>query len=54
MLNLTRYLAIIAIAGFAVSTEPSASTSAGMMQKEMIAAALIALLSLPNVIRWAE
>jgi hypothetical protein len=54
MLNLTRYLAIIAIAGFAINSDPASSATAGLMQKEVIAAAMIALLSLPNIIRWAD
>jgi len=54
MLNLARYLAIIAIAAFAISTESSMAAESGMFQREMIAAALIALLSLPTVLRWSN
>jgi len=55
MLNFVRYLAIIAIAGIAITTDSASHAGhAGFMQKEMIAAALIALLTLPNILRWSE
>jgi hypothetical protein len=54
MLNLARYLAILGIAALALGTESGSAAVSGTMQKEMIAAALIALLSLPNVLRWGN
>ncbi len=54
MLDIARYAAIIAIAGIAVSGEPTTVLQNGVMQKELLAAALIALLTLPNVRRWGK
>lgn len=54
MFNVARYLAIIAITGFALSTETSTSVTTGIMQKEILAAALIALLSLPTILHWSR
>lgn len=54
MLTIIRYLAILAIAGFAVSTDSANAIHYGSMQKEVVAAALIALLSLPTIIRWSN
>lgn len=54
MFNVARYLAIIAIGGFALSTEAGSPVATGLMQKEILAAALIALLSLPTILRWSR
>jgi hypothetical protein len=54
MLNLARYLAIIAIAGVAIGTDSASALESGVLQKEMIAASLIALLSLPTILHWSR
>lgn len=54
MLTLIRYLAIFAIASFALNAESANAIHYSSMPKEAVAAALIALLSLPTVIRWSN
>jgi len=55
MLNFVRYLAIIAIAGFAITSEPASHAAhSAFLHKDMVAAAIIALLTLPNILRWSE
>lgn len=54
MFNFARYLAIIAIAGFAITSGPTAHAAhSALMHKDVIAAALISLLTLPNILRWS-
>jgi len=55
MFHFVRYLAIIAIAGVAITSEPASHvTHSLLMHKDMVAATLIALLTLPNILRWSE
>jgi hypothetical protein len=54
MLDIARYLAIVAIAGMAIGSEPTTTIHVGTLSNEMLAAMAIALLATPNVLRWGR